>query len=88
MKRQYIPIFVLLLLLTQLGSLGHDYHIHDSAETCDYCLSAQALDHSVTPELQGFLEHSIYLILTEKVLQKVTTGGFYNYTARAPPHFI
>lgn len=88
MKNLYLSILVVVLLLTQWGSLAHDYHVHDSAETCDYCLSAQALDNAVTPELQSFSGHSSFLTHTKKVFVTVTKSGFYNYSARAPPRFI
>jgi len=86
MKNLYLSILAV-LLLTQWGDLSHDYHVHDSAETCDYCLSAQALDHAVTPELLSFSDQAVSLNSTETVFVSVTKSGFYNYTARAPPRF-
>jgi len=86
MKNLYLSILAV-LLLTQWGDLSHDYHIHDSAEACDYCLSAQALDHAVAPELLSFSDQTVSLNSTELVFPSVTKSGFYNYTARAPPRF-
>lgn len=88
MKRQYILIFAVILLLTQWGSLGHDFHIHDSAESCDYCLSAQALDHAVTPAVQKYFDHSFHYFYTESVFVSANNTGFRHYSARAPPRFI
>jgi len=87
MKNLYLPILVI-LLLTQWGSISHDYHEHDSAEACDYCLSAQGFDQAVAPELLSFSDQSIFLSSIGSELVSVTKSGFYNYTARAPPRFI
>jgi len=87
MKNLYIPILVV-LLLTQWGSISHDYHVHDSAEACDYCLAAQGLEHAVAPELPGFSGQSVFLNYAQEMLVTVISSDFYNYTARAPPRFI
>lgn len=88
MKRLYIPVFVLVLLLTQWGSLAHDYHIHDSGEGCDYCLSAHALDYAISPSGQHFFESSFSQLQPEKVWLRTSKNGFHYYIARAPPRFI
>lgn len=88
MKRLYLPILLLVLLLTQLGSLAHESHIHDSAENCDYCLSAKVLDHAVTPAIQGVIPSSSFQSLAEPAWMGRSEKGFHYYTARAPPHFI
>ena len=88
MKRLYLPFLVVVLLLTQWGSIGHDYHKHDTAENCDYCISAQALDHVVAPAVQTFFDHSFLQFHTVNVFTAVSNTGFQHYSARAPPRFI
>jgi len=88
MKRLYLAVFFVALLLTQLGSLGHDYHIHDSGDMCEYCLSAQGLDHVAIPAIlsvavtpSSYLQAEISrVIIFNSVLRR--------YSARAPPRFI
>jgi hypothetical protein len=88
MKHLYIPILVLVLLLTQWGSLDHDYHVHDSGESCDYCLSAHALDHAVTPTLLNIFESSFIQFQSHQLSEVVSKKSFRYYAVRAPPRFI
>jgi len=88
MKRQYMPMLVAILLLTQWGVLGHDFHIHDTAEVCDYCLSAHALDHAVTSTDQTPIVSPLFQYQPDQASVNVFENGFYHYAARAPPRFI
>ena len=88
MKILYIPAFVLVLLLTQWGSLAHDYHIHDASEGCEYCLSAHAFDHAVSPAEQTFFEPSFSQFQPVNLCLGAFTTSFHYYAARAPPRFI
>ncbi|MCW9047769.1 MAG: hypothetical protein OQK46_06785 [Gammaproteobacteria bacterium] len=88
MKRLYLSFFLVVFLLTQWGSLGHDYHIHDPGESCDYCLSAHALDHAVMPAIENLFGHSFLHFHTESVFVSAINTGFQHYSARAPPRFI
>jgi len=88
MKRLYIPIFVIALLLTQLGVITHDFHIHNSAENCDVCLSAHALDNTLTPSVQVLFKSPFCHQQIQSNSVSVVNNRFYNYSARAPPRFI
>jgi len=88
MKRLYMPILVAVLLLTQWGVLGHDFHIHDTAEACDYCLSAQALDHAVTSTERVVLVPHLFQYQPDPAWVSASVNGLYHYAARAPPRFI
>ena len=88
MKRLYIPIFVMVLLLTQLGVITHDSHIHNSAENCDVCLSAHAFDSTLTPSIQVSFRPPVFHQQTQSASVSVVNNRFYNYSARAPPRFI
>lgn len=88
MKRLYLPVFLVILLLTQLGSLDHDYHIHDSGEVCEYCLSAQGLDHVVTSGVPGVAVLSSLYLQPQKTLVVIFNSVLRRYAARAPPLFI
>jgi len=88
MKYLYMPILVAILLLVQWGVLGHDFHIHDTAETCDYCVSAHALDHAVTSTEQAVSVSPILQYQPEQAWVSASINSFYHYAARAPPRFI
>lgn len=88
MKRLYMMALVFVLLLTQWGSLAHDYHIHDTAETCDYCLSAQALDNGVTAKIKNVFDFSFFKFQSEQGLVIASRKAFYYYSVRAPPLFF
>ena len=88
MKRLYIPIFVMVLLLTQSGVITHDLHIHNSAENCDVCLSAHAFDSTLTPLILVFIRSPIFHQQAQIASVSVDNNRFYNYSARAPPRFI
>jgi len=88
MKRLYLTVLVLVVLLTQWGSLSHDYHIHTEDESCDYCLSAQTFDHAVTPSTLKAHLPKFFQFKAKHTRLIVLNKGFYNYAARAPPRFI
>jgi len=88
MKQLYLITLTLFLLLGQWSSLDHVYHDHESGMACDYCLSAQPLDHVVPsfslPEVSekgsqwpgGLAQKSIII------------NNISYYSVRAPPRFI
>lgn len=88
MNRLYMPIFVLFLLLAQWGSFDHAYHMHDSGDVCDYCLTAQALDHAATPTIQLVFVPSYHLTRAEQAWGYVSINRARYFEARAPPRFI
>jgi len=88
MKRLYIPIFVMVLFLSQLGVITHDFHIHNPAENCDVCLSAHAFDSAITPSLQVFIVSPIFYRQVQSNSVSVDSNFLYIYSARAPPRFI
>ncbi len=88
MKRLHAPILVVVLLLTQWGVLNHDYHIYDSADNCDFCLSAHALNYAHTPVLQFVFEPTFFRYQPNQTWNSVSKNGIRLYAARAPPRFI
>jgi len=88
MNRLHLTIFALILLLGQWGNIDHAYHEHDSGEVCDFCLSAQALDHAITPAIQCVFAPSFHQTLSQQVQGYVSANGARYYAARAPPRFI
>jgi len=88
MKRLYLISLTLVLLLAQLGSLEHVYHEHNNSEVCDYCLSAQPLDHAVTTPVQSFLSQNNPQWYDGAVTVFITVSDIQYYAARAPPQFI
>ena len=88
MKRLYLAVFLVVLLLTQLGSLGHDYHIHDSGDVCEYCISAQGLDHVITPAVSSVTVPTSHYLQTEISRVVIFNSVLRGYAARAPPRFI
>ena len=88
MKRLYLSVFFVVLLLSQLGSLGHDYHVHDSGDMCEYCLSAQGLDQVITPAVPAVVVTSSLHLQAEISQVIVFNSVLRRYAARAPPRFI
>lgn len=88
MNRLHLTIFALLLLLGQWGSFDHAYHEHDSGEACDYCLSAQALDHAITPAIQFVFTPSFEEFQPHLTKQNLSSNTVRYYAARAPPRFL
>lgn len=87
MKPLYTITLALVILLSQLSSIEHAYHDHDTGEACEYCLSAQALDAAVlTPELKTPV-HSLSFQLKQLKLSNFTESCFTYYAARAPPSY-
>jgi len=78
----------LVLLFAQGSSLDHIYHDHKNGEVCDYCLSAQPLDHAVTTSIQLFLSIKKPQWQTEPAKVLFTESNIRYYAARAPPRFI
>ena len=88
MNRLHITALVLVLLLSQWGSIDHVYHVHDTAEVCDYCLSAQVLDHAVTSIDQIPVVSPFFQYQPGQASLSVFENGFNHYAARAPPQYI
>ena len=88
MNRLHITIFALILLLGQWGSFDHAYHQHDSGEACDYCLSAQALDHAITPAMPFVFAPSFQQFQPEPIWKHISNSSVRYYAVRAPPRFI
>ena len=88
MNRLYMPVFVLLILLAQWGSLNHAYHVHESGDVCDYCLSAQALDHVITSTIQFVFASSFQQFQSEQMREDASIQSVRYYAVRAPPRFI
>jgi len=88
MNRLYTTVFVFILLLSQWGSLDHVYHVHDSAEVCDFCLSAQALDHGALHTASIVFTPSHHQSPPELVRLTVFRNNVRYFSVRAPPHFI
>lgn len=88
MNRLHITIFALLLLLGQWGSFDHAYHQHDSGEVCDFCLSAQALDHAISASTPLVFATSFQIFQPRSHQLHTSDNSFHYFTARAPPRFI
>jgi len=88
MSRLYITVLALILLLGQWSSIDHAYHQHDSAEACDYCLSAQTLDHAATPATLFVFAPSFKVFKSDLISELTFKSHFRYFAARAPPRFI
>lgn len=88
MNRLYLTIFAFILLLGQWGSFDHAYHQHDTGEVCDYCLSAQALDHAIVPAIQFVFTPSFEEFQPDLTKQHTSSSRVRYYAARAPPRFL
>ncbi len=88
MNRLHITIFAVILLFSQWGSADHVYHLHDSAEVCDYCLSAHALDHAISSVTQYVFTPSFQQFQPELLWMPVSSNDIHYYSVRAPPRFI
>lgn len=85
MKRFNFVFLSAILLLSQWGSFDHVYHEHVAGEVCDYCISAQPLEHAVTSAVQtvNLTQQTQRLeILTQESASKSVTRY---YAVRAPP---
>ncbi|MFK5912921.1 MAG: hypothetical protein QM484_00985 [Woeseiaceae bacterium] len=88
MKHFHFLILSIILLLSQWGSIDHIYHAHKSGEVCDYCISAQPLEHAVSSAVQ-----SIAIVKETPVKEEQTQTAYAvsftrHYAARAPPRLI
>jgi len=88
MKRLHLIFLILVLLFSQGSSLDHIYHDHKNGEVCDYCLSAQPLDHAVTTSIQPFLSIKKPQWQAEPAKLFITKSNIRYYAVRAPPRFI
>jgi hypothetical protein len=88
MKRLHYIFLIFFLVLGQWGSLDHAYHDHETSEVCDYCLSAQPLDHAVTTFTQPVISTGDPQWHDESAIELITKYTIHHYAARAPPRFI
>jgi len=90
MKRLHLIILALFLLLGQLSGFDHFSHDHDheSGEVCDYCLSAQSLDHAVTVSSSLLVADHKPHWQSESVKSFIANNSIRFYAVRAPPRFI
>jgi len=87
MKSLYIITLTLAILLSQLGSLEHAYHEHDSGEACEYCLSAHPFDTAILSAEFITPAYPLSFHLNQAKLSLFTESRFNHYSARAPPSF-
>ncbi len=87
MKRLHFIILTAFLLLSQWGSIEHLYHAHKAGEVCDYCISAQSLDHAVSSTVQTVIVVKQTFIQPELTQAAITKSFTPNYAVRAPPLF-
>lgn len=88
MKRLHFIILTAFLLLSQWGSIDHVYHAHKAGEVCDYCISAQSLDHAVSHAAKTVVVVKQTFIQPELTQASITQSFTPHYAARAPPRFI
>lgn len=88
MNRLTPTIFAFILLLGQWGSFDHAYHQHDTGEVCDFCLSAQVLDHAIAPAIHFVFTPSFEVFQANLTKQLSANSTARYYAARAPPRFI
>lgn len=88
MKHLHLIILTVTLLLSQWGAIDHFYHEHTAGEVCNYCISAESLDHAATSSFQT----TIVVKQTQpaKILAQASTSKSVTryYNVRAPPRFI
>ena len=87
MRQLHAITLAFIILLSQLGSIEHVYHEHDSGEACEYCLSAQPLDMAVLGAEIITPAHSLTFQLKQPTLSFIAESCFNHYSARAPPSF-
>ncbi|MDH5395317.1 MAG: hypothetical protein OEW97_03515 [Gammaproteobacteria bacterium] len=88
MKRLHFIILAVTLLFSQWGSIDHVYHAHKAGDVCDYCITAQSLDHAVShavPTLGVVKQTNIQQALPQFSVTKNVTR---HYGARAPPRLF
>lgn len=88
MKRLHFIILATTLLLSQWGSIDHAFHAHQVGEVCDYCISAKALDHTVSSEIKDAVVVKQTFIQAELAQTSISKSFTPHYAARAPPRFI
>lgn len=88
MKRLHYIFLIFFLVLGQWGSLDHAYHDHETSEVCDYCLSAQSLDHAVTMSTLPVISTGDTQWSDEPAVELIAKYTIYYYAARASPRFI
>lgn len=88
MKKLHLIILTVTLLLSQWGSIDHLYHAHKAGEVCDYCISAQPLEHAVSGTAQSVVVVKEKPVLPEQSQTSSATTYTRYYAARAPPRFI
>jgi len=87
MKQLYIITLALVILLSQLGSIEHAYHEHDSGEACEYCLSAHSFDAAILTAEFTTPVYPLSFHINQPTLSLFTESRFNHYSARAPPSF-
>lgn len=88
MKRLFLTLLALFIILSQQGSLEHAYHDHEAGEVCDYCLSSKSLDHIAVSSIQPIVHTYGLQWQNEFALQVIHKSHISYFAVRAPPRFI
>jgi len=88
MKKRILIILTLLVLFGQWANLEHAYHEHSHGEICEYCLSAQPLDHAVVDSANSFTLAKGANTLQTGFKESTPIFNIRYYSSRAPPRSI
>ena len=88
MKRRLLIILAFLVLFGQWANIEHAYHDHIDGGVCEYCLSAQPLDHSLVDCTHAFIVAKTSYLHDAGFNDSTPIITVRYYSSRAPPHSI